>query len=1421
MAQVRKFNSGGGMLKLNGKDYTAEQINEYLNQSELSSEERAALAGVVNAIASGKIRSLDRNANTLSGDDVSGDFSKFYGNDKRSEKNASGRGSRWANRQSRRNSDFHIANTAISKLGEIEDYFYPKGKKNGTKDKTLKKASSGFFTYDDKGTYVDNASNYEYMGLVDNLFSYLKDVDKTSWNTGALSEAQLGWLHDWYNKNIGYETGLKERISSGRLTDNDRILLDLIGISQGKPAIEAQTQQQLFQDKGYDYSKVGQFFEINDKGQLVAKIGSNGKNAFQDAFGGNGNYWFNDEFANAYSDLAFLKDHFLINGILHKASDAGKVGSDLYNFIRQSDGFYDSNRLGNWSKANDIIRQYWNDKQRSDYALASKADIALKYFRDNPNIRWTSVTGMYDYPIDPNHQLLNIYDPNQEVDMFGQGKTQYIVLDQEGNLVNPVDNPGKQIKTEAEPLKGRTIVNAPGSIYHGMEIFHPEGSGVSFFWDPKTNRLIYNGGLDFVNENIVNGRGFLIPEHIAKVLNSHPDSIQGFINNLLERKDGHAKTHLRDFKRTLGRVINTGWRDKTDFGLTNLMSDDDWIELGYSPEQAQWLWDEFKRISKNDVGGSQDERIRTYLVDAYNPTPVPVVQAQKLGGKIEYIKKLQPGGIVGNTKTQGFTQQKLSQPFVNENNFHEFGSDGVLTTADYVDLSGLVADAVGIGLGVSGLPFASGIAGAVGSTAGFAADIARDGLDWSDVGNYGLNLGLDILSIIPWAGSAAQSGKLANKIRKFAKPIMKLFANPIVVKGLAAMGVGSAVKTSAEKIINGEKWTVRDVRNVMNGLSGALTLKKTGIIGGGATKQDVGEIDVKIKGKAEKIRLEPEDLEALSKVSGKDVDTKLREIILKKRPKIGKVKTKSGDIDFSPSKIQEQLGWRFWKGKQPTGEYDFQIKSETVAPEFTPDGLRTGSQNKERFLHYLRTGEWKTVDASGNIVNGIDDLWNSIKWRNRIKLPGQTHQLYLPKHYWYTQNYIPNQAGYVEQPVPDPYARYFKNGGSIVKGETGITTPKPQNEPTDPATGKLISELTPEELSAYKQTIIPKTKVDRIEYKKALKAARISGKDFVYKGVNFGKIERKSDPLSIKRNTQGNPIGEKDPLDWEKIGAIGARSGRIAGELAMTMHGINNQLDYADKNRRLAKSVHTVNDPEYYNSFNDNGKKLAYDQEAINTESQANRNLSSDSYLNRLFKRQAAAEARTLRLQGKLAQSADYSKFKQDNLARRAYYAEKRTTNLNKDILRHINADASYNIEAGKAEALKNNAWKGAINDAIGMYNQQKLSSISTSAIDAQRKYQDWYNQEKAIYDKDTNIDKTKFATFDSYLRGNKTLLNEQRAWQDQMTRLQQRASLYRKKGGKLRPTSEQIKIDTEKAKHKAIDRLSKQSFELLKKALS
>ena len=174
---------------------------------------------------------------------------------------------------------------------------------------------------------------------------------------------------------------------------------------------------------------------------------------------------------------------------------------------------------------------------------------------------------------------------------------------------------------------------------------------------------------------------------------------------------------------------------------------------------------------------------------------------------------------------------------------------------------------------------------------------------------------------------------------------------------------------------------MRDVRNVVNGLSGVMTLKKTGLTGGGTTKQDVGEINVKIKGKDTKVRLEEADLKRIADGSKDDVDKILRQIIVEKYPEISKSKSKikANDINFSPAKVEEKLGLKFWKGKQPTGEYDFNLKSESVAPELTPEGLKSGDQNKARFLHYLRTGEWKTLNEAGDaVVDVTEDMLRAI-----------------------------------------------------------------------------------------------------------------------------------------------------------------------------------------------------------------------------------------------------------------------------------------------------------------------------------------------------------------------------------------------------------------------------------------------------------
>lgn len=90
MAQIKKLQQGG-MLDINGKKYTAEQLNEYLSSGQFSSQERAALAGTVRAIEEGNARYLDANSNSLSGDgNVNDDFAEYFGSERRANRGRSG-----------------------------------------------------------------------------------------------------------------------------------------------------------------------------------------------------------------------------------------------------------------------------------------------------------------------------------------------------------------------------------------------------------------------------------------------------------------------------------------------------------------------------------------------------------------------------------------------------------------------------------------------------------------------------------------------------------------------------------------------------------------------------------------------------------------------------------------------------------------------------------------------------------------------------------------------------------------------------------------------------------------------------------------------------------------------------------------------------------------------------------------------------------------------------------------------------------------------------------------------------------------------------------------------------------------------------------------------------------------------------------
>jgi hypothetical protein len=97
------------------------------------------------------------------------------------------------------------------------------------------------------------------------------------------------------------------------------------------------------------------------------------------------------------------------------------------------------------------------------------------------------------------------------------------------------------------------------------------------------------------------------------------------------------------------------------------MSIGDWEKLGFSPEQAEALNKYFDDLGDNDIRGDRNVRRNQRLVDP--------VQSNKFGGKVAYLKKLQPGGTVGTSKMSTHTEKAYDGKFQNTENFAAIRDD--------------------------------------------------------------------------------------------------------------------------------------------------------------------------------------------------------------------------------------------------------------------------------------------------------------------------------------------------------------------------------------------------------------------------------------------------------------------------------------------------------------------------------------------------------------------------------------------------------------------------------------------------------------------------------------------------------------------------------------------------------------------------
>lgn len=213
---------------------------------------------------------------------------------------------------------------------------------------------------------------------------------------------------------------------------------------------------------------------------------------------------------------------------------------------------------------------------------------------------------------------------------------------------------------------------------------------------------------------------------------------------------------------------------------------------------------------------------------------------------------------------------------------------GIIKTSDRVKIGAAMADLLSAGLGfVPGANIASAGIGAASSLAEFGAD-ASDGLEWGDVGNLALNLGMDAVSLIP----AMKSIKAAKAMSKLAK-FVPLIATAIGASSLFNDQERESLTSSLKKVTSGN---IKDLstddfknlatisrvvlggKNFLKSQDGKIMSRLRGTKRAPSTKQ---EISVVVKGRENPIKVQVNNAD----IEGKDANY-IQDLAKKKAKKI-------------------------------------------------------------------------------------------------------------------------------------------------------------------------------------------------------------------------------------------------------------------------------------------------------------------------------------------------------------------------------------------------------------------------------------------------------------------------------------------------------------------------------------------------------
>lgn len=152
--------------------------------------------------------------------------------------------------------------------------------------------------------------------------------------------------------------------------------------------------------------------------------------------------------------------------------------------------------------------------------------------------------------------------------------------------------------------------------------------------------------------------------------------------------------------------------------------------------------------------------------------------------------------------------QRERDRYINSDNASVASPDAGFTMAEWTRLATIGADLISMGFD----PVTGAAIGLGSSITNFVTDIADDGWQWSDLGNFAASVGLDVVGMIPIYGDMiGTGGKVTKTLVRLAPKFLSYFAGYQGVKNFKPMWDSWSKMLSQDK---DAKMTVQDWRNI-------------------------------------------------------------------------------------------------------------------------------------------------------------------------------------------------------------------------------------------------------------------------------------------------------------------------------------------------------------------------------------------------------------------------------------------------------------------------------------------------------------------------------------------------------------------------------------------------------------------------------